>query len=255
MRFGVVGDPVSHSRSPAIHRAGFAAMGVDATYELLPTPPDGFPVIVQRLREGELDGVNVTMPHKDHAFEASDRSSASALRTRSVNTIVREGADLVGHNTDVDGVRHAHRIVGPGSPRVLILGSGGAARAALVAFDHLEVSLATRRPAAADEASAVTGVEVTVVPWGEGVHGALVVNATPVGMHGEVLPDEVMAQASAVIDMAYGPTVTPVVAWARDHGVPVADGIDMLVGQAAKAFTLFTGHQPPIEAMASAARS
>ena len=64
MRFGVVGDPVSHSRSPGIHRAGFAAAGVDASYDLLPTPPDGFAIIVERLRNGNLDGVNVTMPHK-----------------------------------------------------------------------------------------------------------------------------------------------------------------------------------------------
>ncbi len=255
MKFGVVGDPVSHSRSPAIHRAGFAAVGVDATYEFLPTPPDRFAIIVAQLRSGELAGVNVTMPHKDHAFDAADSVSASAARTRSVNTIVREDGVLVGYNTDVDGVRYAHRIVGEPTSRVLILGSGGAARAAMVAFEHLDITVATRRRDAADEASSATGVDVTVVPWGSGIPGAVIVNATPVGMHGEGLPAEVVTQASAVIDMAYGEGVTPAVAWARDHGVPVADGIDMLVGQAATAFTHFTGHQPPLEAMASAARS
>ena len=255
MKFGVVGDPVSHSRSPAIHRAGFVALGVDATYDFLPTPPDRFAIIVAQLRSGELAGVNVTMPHKDHAFDAADSVSASAARTRSVNTIVREDGVLVGYNTDVDGVRYAHRIVGEPTARVLILGSGGAARAAMVALEHLDITVATRRRDAADEASSATGVDVTVVPWGSGIAGAVIVNATPVGMHGEGLPAEVVTQASAVIDMAYGEGVTPAVAWARDHGVPVADGIDMLIGQAATAFTHFTGHQPPLEAMASAARS
>jgi shikimate dehydrogenase len=254
MKFGVVGDPVSHSRSPAIHRAGFAAVGVDATYDFLPTPPDGFATIVERLRTGELTGVNVTMPHKDHAFDAADTVSASAARTRSVNTIVREHGVLAGYNTDVDGVRYALRIVGEPESRVLILGSGGAARAAIVALEHLDITVATRRRVSAEEASSATGVDVAVVPWGSGVPGAVIVNATPVGMHGEGLPAEVVTQASAVIDMAYGDDVTPAVAWARDHGVPVADGIDMLVGQAATAFAHFTGHEPPLEAMASAAR-
>ena len=250
----MVGDPVSHSRSPAIHRAGFAAVGIDATYEFLPTPPDRFATIVERLRAGDLDGVNVTMPHKDHAFDAADRLSASATRTRSVNTIVGDDGVLVGHNTDVHGVRYAHRIVGAPETPVLILGSGGAARAALVALAHLDIAVAGRRPVNAEEASRATGVVAAVVPWGKGVPGALVVNATPVGMHGEALPAEVMELASAVIDMAYGESVTPAVAWARDHGLPVADGLDMLVGQAATAFTHFTGHQPPLDAMAAAAR-
>lgn len=255
MKFGVVGDPVSHSRSPAIHRAGFAAIGVDATYDFLPTPLDRFPTIVGQLRRGDLAGVNVTMPHKDHAFAAADSVSSSAARTRSVNTIVREEADLVGYNTDVDGVRYAHRIVGEPASRVLILGSGGAARAAIVALEHLEITVATRRGVTAEEASSATGVDAAVVPWGSGVPGALIVNATPLGMHGESLPAEVVTLASAVIDMAYGEGITPAVAWARDHGVPVADGLDMLIGQAATAFTHFTGHQAPLEAMASAARS
>jgi shikimate dehydrogenase len=254
VRFGVVGDPVSHSRSPAIHRAGFAAAGLDASYDFLPTPPDGFATIVERLRHGDLDGVNVTMPHKEHAFEAADRVSASAARTTSVNTIVRQDGDLVGYNTDVDGVRHAHHIVGAPSSPVLVLGTGGAARAALVALEHLDITVAARRPASAQMASASTGVDAAVVRWGVGIPGALVVNATPVGMHGEALPMEVLDQASAIIDMAYGHGVTPAIAWARDHDRPFADGLDMLVGQAARAFTHFTGHQPPLEAMISAAR-
>jgi shikimate dehydrogenase len=99
-----------------------------------------------------------------------------------------------------------------------------------------------------------TGVKGVVVPWAEGVAGAVVVNATPIGMHGEELPPGVIAVASAVIDMAYGSTETAAIAYATAQGLGHADGIDMLVGQALEAFTLFTGAEAPIEAFYEAAR-
>ena len=116
MRFGVVGDPVMHSRSPAIHSAGFLDLGVGATFEHLPTPADSFGEIVARLRNGDLNGVSVTMPHKDNAFATVDILSDVARQSKAVNTIVvREDGQLYGTNTDVAGVIHALETMSVGS--------------------------------------------------------------------------------------------------------------------------------------------
>lgn len=255
MRFGVVGDPVDHSRSPAIHRAGYVAVGIDATYERIRVPAGGFARVVADLREGALDGINVTMPHKEAAYEAVDRRSASAERTGAVNTIVVDDGELVGDNTDVDGVsRLLEGLATPVTP-ILVLGTGGAARAAVVGAGERPVIVAGRRDGRASDVLRRTATTGEVVAWGDPVVGAVVVNATPLGMRGETLPDALVRTSVGLLDMAYGDDPTPAVLEARDRGLPVADGVDMLVAQAARAFELFTGHRVPTEVLAGAART
>jgi shikimate dehydrogenase len=254
MRYGIVGDPVSHSRSPAIHTAGFRIRDIDARFDFIPTPIDDFESVEATLRSGDLAGVSVTMPHKTHAYEAVDVRTALADRTHAVNTITAEDGVLSGTNTDVAGVRFAVTAADAASGPALVLGAGGAAAAALVALDGRRMFVSARDQHAAGAVIVRTSVDGVVVPWGEGVAGAAVVNATPIGMHGEDLPFGVLAVASAVIDMAYGPNETPAVAYAAAQGLGHADGIDMLVGQALEAFTLFTGAEAPIEAFYEAAR-
>ena len=154
MRFGVVGDPVMHSRSPAIHSAGFLDLGVGATFEHLPTPADSFGEIVARLRNGDLNGVSVTMPHKDNAFATVDILSDVARQSKAVNTIVvREDGQLYGTNTDVAGVIHALETMSVGAQvPMLVLGAGGAARAAVVAGSGHPLFVSARR---IEEAEAV----------------------------------------------------------------------------------------------------
>lgn len=254
MRFAVVGDPIGHSRSPAIHTAAFAALGIDATYEARRVPFTGFDDVVADLRSGALDGVNVTMPHKEHAYDAATTASDGALRTRAVNTLVARDGALAGHNTDIDGVRHAIAALGDvDAPRLVVLGSGGAARAAVVAADG-PVAVMARSPDRAVEVLRTTGTSGDVLAWGDEVHGAIVVNATPLGMRGELLPEAVLSTSSAVVDMVYGDTSTPTIQWAGRTGLPSVDGIVMLVGQAARAFELFVGRTAPMEVMDRAAR-
>lgn len=254
MRFAVVGDPIAHSRSPAIHRAALATVGEHGSYEAIRVPVDGFDGVVRDLRSGALDGVNVTMPHKDHAYEAAEIRSVDAERTHAVNTLVMRDGRMEGHNTDVDGVRHALALIGDRSQRVVVLGSGAAARAAIVAVDE-GVAVMARSADRAVEALRATAVHGDVVAWGSDVAGATLVNATPLGMHGEDLPEVVLQSAGALVDMAYGNDTTPAVAWATASGLRCADGVDMLVGQAARAFTLFVGRPAPVAVMERAARA
>ena len=255
MRYGVVGDPIAHSRSPAIHNAAFAHLSIDAEYVPIHTPLGAFDEVVAALRSGALAGVNVTMPHKQHAFEAVDLRTDRVERLGAVNTIVVDGGFLVGYNTDVAGVIHAVATLGlPPATPVLVLGTGGAARAAVVALEGHPLSISGRDDRKTIGVLTRAAVTADVVPWGTGVAGAIVVNATPIGMEGDELPDGIVETAGGLVDMVYGGGPTPAVVAARDAGIPFADGLDMLVGQAAEAFERFTGRPAPIGVMQAAAR-
>lgn len=253
MRLAVVGDPVGHSLSPTLHTAAFAAVGIPGSYEAMSVDAAGFLRVLDEIRSGELDGVNVTMPHKRLAAAECDQLAPQALRSGAVNTIVRIGRRLVGHNTDVAGVTiSAGWAELPQTARVLVLGAGGAAAAALLAFERRDLHLAARRPEAAEELLAATGVPGATHPWGAPLEGAVVVNATPIGMRGESLPEAVIAGAAGLLDMAYGSGPTPATSAVRARGLPVAEGPDMLLAQAAEAFRLWTGAHPPVSVMRAA---
>ncbi len=256
MRFAVVGDPIMHSRSPAMHEAAYRALGIDASYVHIQVASGAFPTVTAMLRTSDLDGVNVTMPHKAAAFEAVDARSDLAHRTGAVNTIVVDSGRLVGDNTDVAGVRHAIDSLNLDDDLpVTILGSGGAASAAAVALDGRRILICARDPDAAGVLARRTAIAADIVPWGYIPPGTILVNATPIGMKGENLPSGFIEGAVGIVDMAYGPSVTPTVTAASHAGTPFADGITMLVGQAAAAFRLFVGLDAPLDIMEAAARS
>jgi shikimate dehydrogenase len=254
MRFGIVGDPVMHSRSPVIHSSGFEVHDIDASFDFIPTPKNGFRAIEMMLRSGELTGVSVTMPHKGDAYDAVDVRTDLAQRTGAVNTITADNGVLTGTNTDVAGVRFAVGAAGAEQGPVHVVGAGGAAAAAIVGLGGRHLFVSARDAGDAHAVLERTGTKGTVVPWADGVAGSVVVNATPLGMHGESLPEDVLVVASAVVDMAYGSNETPAIAYAVAHGLGHADGIDMLVGQALEAFTLFTGAEAPLNRFYEAAR-
>jgi shikimate dehydrogenase len=255
MRFGVVGDPVKHSLSPAIHNAGFRHLGIDAEYVHIEAAVEVFGSVIEELRTGELTGVSVTMPHKATAYAAVDSRSALAEQSSAVNTIIRSDGRLEGFNTDVAGVSHAISLLDlPADVPVLILGTGGAARAAVVALGEHPVAISGRNSVEASEVLTRTHVSGVVQPWGEPLEGAAVVNATPLGMYEEQLPTGIVEAAGGLVDMTYGAARTPAIMLAHNNGIPAADGIDMLVGQAAEAFELFCGEQPPMDVMEAAAR-
>jgi shikimate dehydrogenase len=169
---------------------------------------------------------------------------------------VVDGDAVLAHNTDVSGLSDAWGDRGlPTAAPVLILGSGGAAAAALLALAGRVLVVAARRLRAAEALIERVAVSASTAEWGHPVAGAVVVNATPLGMHGEELPAGLVGAASGLFDLAYGERPTPAATSAREVGIPVADGIDHLVAQAARSFTIWTGLAAPVEAMMNAARA
>lgn len=225
-----------------MHRAAMAHIGLAGDYEARDVDPGGFRASLGEIRDGFLAGANVTMPHKQLARESCDQVSARAMRVRAVNTIVMRDGVLAGENTDIEGVQAAW-VAGklPDDQPVVILGSGGAAAAALVATQERTQFVVARRPQHAEALVNHVGLDATVCRWGDEVPPGVVVNATSLGMRGESLPVATLDAASGLLDMAYGDNETPAVALLRDRGIPVADGLDMLVGQAVGSFQIWTG--------------
>lgn len=256
MRLAVVGSPVAHSLSPVIHEAALEACGIEGVYGSIDCDAVGFAGILSSIRQGHLDGCNVTMPHKRLAYELVDSRSQPADRAGAVNTVVRLADRLVGHNTDIVGIVQASRWAGlPVDGPVLILGAGGAAAAALLAHDGRRIFMAARRETAARALVDRVGVDAQVIGFGEGVADAVVVNATPIGMYHELLPEPVIEQAAGLFEMPYATGATPATAAMHDSGRPVATGEDMLLAQALESFRLWTGCTPPLESVRQALRA
>ncbi|MDX6548139.1 MAG: shikimate dehydrogenase [Gaiellales bacterium] len=255
---GVIGWPVSHSRSPQMHNAAYAALGLDWAYVALPVPPERLAEAVRGLPALGFAGVNVTIPHKQQVAGLCHELSPEAERAGSVNTvIISDGARLHGDTTDGAGMLDA---IGTPPATALVLGGGGAARAVVAALvDHgLDVAVSARRERAAVELAADLGCRVE--PWPPRVAAGLVVNATPVGQSGdgaELPVDERLLEAVEVVcDLVYRAdgAETGMIAAARRRGLRAVDGLDVLVGQGARSFRLFTGAEPPLDAMRAAVR-
>jgi len=270
---GIIGRPVAHSLSPAIHNAAFAALGLDMIYVPLPVRDEDVGAAVRGLAALGFRGANVTIPHKGAVRQYLDRVDGDAALAEAVNTIVVEGGELLGYNTDVAGVYDALVDVCGDSLRGapgLLLGAGGAARAVALALARLGVDLTVvnRTAAAAERLAALT---TTAVPGSAcrwlpltGLSGArvaaqrLLVNATSLGMDGvskvpAALTDSVTA-GQVVVDVVYTRGDTDWLAQARARGATVIGGLEMLVRQAAAAFELWTGRSAPLDVMRHATR-
>jgi shikimate dehydrogenase len=262
----VIGSPVRHSLSPAIHNAAFAAAGLDWVYVAFEVAPGRAVDALDAMRTLGLGGLSVTMPHKEAVAAAVDRLDFAAAALAAVNTVVvdRDGA-LVGHNTDgagfVDSLRADGGIEVHGRA-VVVLGAGGAARAVVDALARAgadDVVVVNRTPARGEVAAALAG-SVGRVGTGVDVSGAdVVVNATSVGMAGvgaeaglPVDPDLLRA-GQVVVDLVYHPLDTPLLQAARAAGAVAVDGLGMLVHQAAHQQLLWTGRSPDVAAMRAAA--
>jgi shikimate dehydrogenase len=225
-----------------MHRAALAYVGLEGDYVTRDVDESGFLCGVAEIRSGSLDGANVTMPLKLRAHEMSDVVSDRAARVGAVNTLSIESGKLTGHNTDVEGVSYAFEMADlPTTGPVVVLGAGGAAAAAQVALVDRELYVVARRPEQAESVVERLGSEAGVIPWGDPVPAGVVVNATSLGMRGELLPEYILDSATGLLDMAYGEAPTRSVAALRSRGLPVADGLDMLVGQAVGCFRIWTG--------------
>lgn len=261
-RVGLLGWPVAHSVSPAMHNAAFAALGLDWRYDLLPVAPDRFAHEVARLVAGGYRGLNVTIPHKRAALALSQIASVApaAQAIGAVNTLtVQPDGTLAADNTDWRGFTRAleQHSVPVQDARCLVLGTGGSARAVIYALAQggaRSVTQVSRDPSTSpsaigyDALAALGGAEYTII------------NCTPVGMHPDTdrspWPDSVpFPPRSTVYDLVYNPDPTRLVREARAQGMRACTGLDMLVWQGVYAFALWTGHTPPFDVMFRAAQA
>jgi len=261
----VIGDPIAHSRSPAIFNAAFAASDLDWVYVAFPVAAGRTAAAVEGMRVLGLRGLSVTMPHKEAVIPGLDRLTPTAARLGAVNCIGWEGDALVGHNTDGEGFVSSLAAEGlaVAGRRCVVLGAGGAARSVVLALagaGAAEVAVVNRTPERAEVAAALAGdAGVVVAPSDapDAVGSAdLLVNATPVGMAGDdslPLPAEALHPGLFVAELVYHPLHTDLLAAAAAVGAPHTNGLGMLVHQAARAFEVWTGHSAPIGAMAAAA--
>lgn len=234
-----------------MHNAAFRALGLDWTYDLLDVEAADLPQAIVRLKAPDVGGANVTIPYKQAVMEHLDRLDAEALRARAVNTIVNEGGRLTGTNTDVAAIRSAVDEVGvePRGANVVILGAGGAARAAAVALEGAHVTFASRHPDDVDVPGHVVAWAAKELP--KLTHATnLLINATPLGRGDEMpLRPAALPQSGAVIDLVYVTGGTPLVRKARSLGLRTADGWGVLLAQGARSFEMWTRHQPPVDVM------
>jgi shikimate dehydrogenase len=258
---GLIGDPVGHSRSPAILNAAFETAGLDWVYVAFRVSAGRGSDAVKAARALGLAGLTVTMPHKADAAWACDELTPEASALAAVNVVtVDPSGRLLGASTDGEGLVRSVRDEGldPAGRRALVLGAGGAARAIVLALGNAgaEVTVAARRLSAADSAAGLVagGRSVTLADLDPSPFD-LVVNATPLGMQGEPGPVDAdrLNPAQLVVDTVYHPMETPFLAAVRARGIPAANGLGMLVHQAALAFERWTGVDAPLDAMRAAA--
>ncbi|MSO79212.1 MAG: shikimate dehydrogenase [Acidimicrobiia bacterium] len=257
----IIGDPVEHSRSPAIWNAAFAATGLDWVFVALPVPRGQVPAAMDGVRTLGIAALSVTMPHKMDAARACDELTPTATRLGAVNSVLTRDGRLLGDSTDGEGLVRA--LVDEGctadGQRCVVLGAGGAARAIVFALGAAgaQVTVAARRVSEAESAAGLApdGEACDLAVATDAVAAAtIVINATPVGMQGEApaFDPSVLGTDHVVIDTIY-PAETPLVVAARAQGARATNGLGMLVHQAALSFVRFTGVDAPLEVMRAAA--
>ena len=259
----VIGDPVRHSLSPAIHNAGFAAAGLDWVYVALPVPDGKGAAAVEAMRILRLGGLSVTMPHKEVVVAAADERSDAVERLGAANCLVPLGDGRIrAENTDGPGFvagLAADAGVEPAGRRFVVFGAGGASRAIVAAVADAgadEVVVVNRTNDRALVAAELAGSAGRVGSVDDVGAADVVVNATSLGMGGAPdmpCPSDLLHRGQVVVDAVYGPRPTRWLVEARGAGIDAHDGLSMLVHQAAVAFRHWTGVAPPVDAMRAAA--
>lgn len=269
---GVIGWPIAHSVSPAMHNAAFRALGLDWCYVPFPVHPERLAQALAGVRGLGLRGINITVPHKQALLSLVDELTPEARAVGAVNTVIVKGETLLGHNTDVGGFLRALGDAGCDArgSSALVLGAGGAARAVVYALARVgaQVTLLNRTVSRAHDlarefASLGAGARLEAGPLDEqtlrGIasSASLIVNTTPLGMWPEVdtspwLEGVPFPADALLFDLIYNPRETLLMRQARAGGARAVDGLRMLVHQGAEAFELWTGVRPPIEVMYAA---
>ena len=273
-RIALLGHPLHQSLSPLMQGAAMRDAGIDGSYELLDVAPQDFPRSLQRVRDGEFLGCNVTMPYKESVVELLDGLDDDAARILAVNTVTRDDQSLIGHNTDSYGVlKAAEQLMGgvrPAETDVVLLGAGGAGRATAYSLVRmgfppdldLQPQPSTSRALCADFADLATdtmlesqALEMSRAGLRAATVRDLLVNATSVGFNSDVspVPANILPAGIRVFDVIYSPLETRLLRDARAAGaVAVTNGIPMVIHQGARAFELWFGRSASIEVMTRA---
>lgn len=260
LRAGVVGHPVKHSRSPIIHGYWLEQFGINGRYDRYDVKPEDFSHFVKTLSEQGLQGVNVTIPHKEAAFLALDEATERARRLKAANTLWFENGKLWGDNTDSIGflanLDQGHPGWDINAKSALILGAGGAARAIIAGLQKRnieKITIVNRTRERAEELALMSGGQVAIAEWSKlsfQLESAdLVVNTTSLGMSGQ--PDldlslDPLGKNALVTDIVYVPLETNLLKQARLRGNPVVDGLGMLLHQAVPGFEHWFGKRPVV---------
>lgn len=272
-QLGLIGYPLGHSLSPQIHAAALRACGLEGDYSLFPISFDdtqGLKDLLSRVRSGEIQGLNVTIPHKQNVMPYLDELTSTAEAVGAVNTIYLRENKLFGENTDASGfLSDLQRFLTTETRRhrdlnALVLGAGGSARAIVYALlsDGWKVTIAARRVEQAEQLVTsfakyqlnITDMNLSNIDLS---NASLVVNTTPVGMTPNIAQSPWSANSpfpphAAIYDLVYNPRETKLVKDACSQGLAATTGLGMLVEQAALSFEIWTGQRPPREAMFAA---
>lgn len=258
-RLAVLGHPVSHSRSPAMQTAALEALGLgDWSYRAIDAAPEAFEMTVRELAEVGYAGVNVTVPHKEAALALADEASEASQQIGAANTLVFAEKKIEAHNTDADGLLASL----PDLPRdrhALVLGAGGAARAAIWAllWEGARVEVWNRTPERAEAICAELGGTVVAAPRQEEYD--LIVNTSAAGLGGEDPFDHLpldrggFTDSQTVVDMVYGERRSRLLKAAEGGGAATVDGLEILVQQGARSLEIWTGREPDLDVMRRAA--
>lgn len=268
-RVALIGHPVAHSLSPALHAAAYEALGLHMRYELVDCPDEAsVHAAVRALRDGHYLGLNVTLPWKRAALSLADELGPSARRVGAANVLVRNGDRVVAHNTDLLALVERLRVHGIGRGPALVLGGGGvalAAAAALVEVGARPWAVARRfvEPGARDPFARLGATALAPgAALDPGAPFGVVVQATSAGMSGKSPGQDILdwidwdrvEPHALFLDVVYVPARTPFLEVARGCGRRSEGGLEMLIGQAAHSIALWTGRSPPAEPMRRAAR-
>lgn len=277
VRFGVIGHPIAHSLSPALHNAAFRALGMAPTYEAFDVDPSSLEAFLRGLAPGGFGGINVTLPHKEAVLRLVERPTERAMAVGAVNTVTLLDGELEGDNTDVIGflapLHEATSRHGVQVREAVVLGAGGAARAVvyglLLSPMPVRIVLLSRRP---EQARSLAEALAGTVPSHAAIHPGqlddaalhaasadLVVNTTPVGMVPRdgvsPCPPDIFRPGQIAYDLVYRPLRTRFLQDAAARGAFTVGGLPMLVEQAAAAFSRWTGLEMPREVARDAAES
>jgi len=278
LRLGITGFPLGHSLSPLLHTAALKASGLSGSYECFPIPPlpegfSGLQNLIEKMREGAVDGLNVTIPHKQSILKWVDEASPTVQRVGAANLIYKKDDRILAENSDVPafqkeliGLLNQSGALRRMDRKAVILGAGGAARAAAYALllENWEIWVAARNSSQGETLAQdfkkwyPKGMMHTMSLHRDALalfdFPILIVNTTPVGMFPQVdqspWPMDLDFPAGSVLfDLVYNPTETALIRKARSSFLPAINGCGLLVEQAAISFSLWTGRRLPVQAM------